>query len=108
MAKAKPDPESAKDTGAPDFEQSLERLEDIARGLEEGKLSLTESLANYEEGVKLLRHCYDLLKRAERKIELLTGVDADGNPITEPFDAEATFSADDNAMPRSGRTPKKS
>ncbi len=75
------------------FEQSLARLEEIARGLEDNKLGLNDSLVIYEEGVKLLRQCQGLLTQAERKIELLTGVDASGQAITKPFDAEATFSA---------------
>jgi exodeoxyribonuclease VII small subunit len=75
------------------FEQSLARLEEIARGLEDNKLGLNDSLVIYEEGVKLLRQCQGLLQQAERKIELLTGVDASGQAITKPFDAEATFSA---------------
>ncbi len=75
------------------FEQSLARLEEIARGLEDNKLGLNDSLVIYEEGVKLLRQCQGLLQQAERKIELLTGVDAAGQAITKPFDAEATFSA---------------
>lgn len=75
------------------FEQSLARLEEIARGLEDNKLGLNDSLVIYEEGVKLLRQCQGLLTQAERKIELLTGVDAAGQAITKPFDAEATYSA---------------
>ena len=73
------------------FEQSLERLEEIVHLLEEGDLGLGEAIERYEEGVKLLRQSYELLERAERKIELLSGVDADGNPITQPFDDTATF-----------------
>jgi exodeoxyribonuclease VII small subunit len=76
----------------PGFEQSLARLEEIVHQLEEGDVGLEESLAKYEEGVKLLRQAYDLLQKAERKIELLSGVDADGNPTTEPFDDQATYS----------------
>jgi exodeoxyribonuclease VII small subunit len=79
--------------GPLNFEQSLARLEEIARGLEDNKLGLNESLIIYEEGVKLLRQCQGLLQQAERKIELLLGVDASGQAITKPFDAEATFSA---------------
>ena len=81
-----------KSVSLPSFEQSLDRLEEIVHQLEEGDLGLEESLAKYEEGVKLLRQAYDLLQKAERKIELLSGVDADGNPTTEPFDDKATYS----------------
>lgn len=73
------------------FEQSLAELEQIVRQLEEGQLGLAESLASYELGVKRLKECYELLERAERRIELLERVDADGEPVTRPFDAEATI-----------------
>ena len=77
----------------PSFEEALKRLEEIVRLLEEGDLGLNEALERYEEGVKLLRQSYELLQRAERRIELLSGVDAEGNPITQPFDDTATFHA---------------
>jgi exodeoxyribonuclease VII small subunit len=75
----------------PTFEQALKRLEEIVHALEEGKLGLNEALEQYEEGVKLLRQSYELLQRAQRRIELLSGIDAEGNPITEPFDDTATI-----------------
>jgi exodeoxyribonuclease VII small subunit len=79
-----------KNSEQPNFEQSLGRLEEIVHLLEEGELGLNEALERYEEGVKLLRQSYDLLQRAERRIEILSGVDADGNPLTQPFDDTAT------------------
>ena len=72
------------------FEASLAELEAIVHDLEEGELGLAESLARYEQGVKHLKHCYQLLQLAERKIELLTGASENGSAITEPFAAEAT------------------
>lgn len=96
MAKRKPadrvDPDDEIDAPVPSFEEALARLEEIAEQLEEGKLGLGESLARYEEGVGHLKLCHELLIRAERKIELLAGLDAEGNPITEPFDdSSSTF-----------------
>ena len=64
------------------FEAALKRLEEIVHSLEEGDIGLQESLERYEEGVKLLRQSYELLERAERRIELFSGLDAEGNPIT--------------------------
>jgi exodeoxyribonuclease VII small subunit len=87
MAKKKP---TAREECAGSFEESLEELEKIVAELESGKLGLSDALARYEQGVKHLKACQQLLERAERKIELLSGVDAEGNPITEPFD-EAEF-----------------
>lgn len=86
----------------PRFEDALKRLEEIVHLLEEGEIGLDEALARYEEGVKLLRHAHDLLQRAERQIEILSGVDAQGNPVCEPFDHEATAERHDEIRP-SGR-----
>ncbi|MBA62410.1 MAG: exodeoxyribonuclease VII small subunit [Planctomycetaceae bacterium] len=70
------------------FEQALEGLEEIVAQLENGQLGLSEALECYQQGVGLLKHCHEALAGAERKIELLTGVDTDGNPITEEFEDE--------------------
>lgn len=85
----------------PSFEEALQRLEEIVHLLEDGEVGLDEALQRYEEGAKLLRHAYDLLTRAERRIELLSGVDAEGNPVVQPFDDQATLARDDQG--RSGR-----
>lgn len=86
----------------PNFEESLESLEKIVRELEDGRLGLGESLAQYEAGVKHLQECYRQLEAAERKIELLTGVDAEGNPVTVPFE-EREMSLTEKAANRSRR-----
>jgi exodeoxyribonuclease VII small subunit len=72
------------------FEPSLARIEAIVLELEEGKTGLGESLDRYEEAVQLLRQCYALLEKAERRIEMLVGADASGKPLTEPFDDTAS------------------
>ena len=76
------------------FEAALERLELIVHRLEDGDVGLSEALAHYEQGVSLLKNCYQLLENAERRIELLCGVDAEGNAVTEPFDDQATHDAE--------------
>ena len=68
------------------FEGSLAELEGVVHDLEEGQLGLTEALARYEQGVKHLKQCYQLLEAAERKIEVLTGVADDGTASTEPLE----------------------
>jgi len=87
----------------PTFEQALASLEQIVRELEEGRCGLAESLARYEEGVKLLKQCHLQLQQAERRIEVLTGVDAAGNPVTQPFDDESTLARQAEGKPRSRR-----
>lgn len=79
----------------PSFEQALSRLEEIVHQLEEGEIGLDQALGRYEEGVKLLRQSYELLQRAERRIELLSGVDAEGNPITRPLEDVSTLALDE-------------
>jgi exodeoxyribonuclease VII small subunit len=90
MAAKQPSPEE-QPPQALDFEQSLARLEELVHLLEDGQLGLSEALLRYEEGVKLLRRANELLEGAQRKIEILSGVDAKGNPITRPLDDVPTF-----------------
>ena len=75
------------------FEDALDMLEKIVDELEGGELGLDESLERYEKGVKAYRRCYEILEGAEKRIALLTGKDADGNPITEEFEHQATADA---------------
>jgi exodeoxyribonuclease VII small subunit len=84
------------------FEDALYRLGDAVRELEQGSLSLDESLARYEQGIHYLAQCQRILESAERKIELLSGFDADGNPITEDF-ADQTMTLEEKADRRSHR-----
>ncbi len=56
---------------AASFEQALERLETIVSELEGGSLSLEESIARYEEGVRLSRRLTQTLDQAEKRIERL-------------------------------------
>ena len=69
------------------FEASLKELEKIVRGLEEGDLSLEESLKLFEDGVKLSRECQERLNQAERRIEVLLK-DGDGNPTLQAIEKE--------------------
>lgn len=71
------------------FEKSLEKLEKIVHELEEGELSLDDALARYEEGAKTLKKCYEVLRKAEKRVEKLLK-DEQGNLITEPFEEDET------------------
>ena len=53
------------------FESALARLEKIVRGREEGKLTLEDSLAAFEEGVSLVKFCTGKLDAAEQKVKIL-------------------------------------
>lgn len=84
----------------PSFETSLAELQQIVAQLEAGTLGLEQSLCEFERGVKLLRTCYRFLEDAEQKIELLVGFNEQGEPVTEPFDAAATYDAKEQAVGR--------
>jgi exodeoxyribonuclease VII small subunit len=68
------------------FEQSVVRLTQIVERLEEGDLTLEESLQLFEEGVKLARQSQERLDRAEKRVDKLLRVDEQGRTKTEPFD----------------------
>lgn len=88
------------------FEESLARLETIVTDLEGGELGLADALSKYEEGVGRLKHCHSQLESAERRIELLSGVDSDGNPVTAPFDDSATADSGNHSAKRSAPNPE--
>ena len=71
------------------FEDALKKLENIVGELEKGDLSLDESLAKYEEGIKLSRACSKKLEMAKRKVELLIKSDS-GKFQVKPFDEKKT------------------
>ncbi len=89
----------------PSFEESLESLQQIVADLEGGAITLDESLQRFEQGVGLLRQCYQFLERAEQKIEQLVSLDAQGNLTLAPFDATSTV--DKQAKPAAKSTTKK-
>ena len=53
------------------FEQSLEKLEKLVERMEQGDLTLEDSLKTFEQGVKLTRECQQALAKAEQKVRLL-------------------------------------
>lgn len=67
------------------FEKALEDLENIVEKLEKGELSLNESLALFERGVKLARYLRDELEKAEKKVEILLKNEK-GEIKEKPFD----------------------
>lgn len=67
------------------FEDALKRLEDIVGELERGDLSLDNSLAKYEEGIKLSVICTRKLEAAKKKIETLIKA-GEGKFSLTPFD----------------------
>lgn len=68
------------------FEDALNQLESLVEAMEQGELSLEDSLASFERGVALTRRCEAALKAAEQKVEILSKKSMDAEP--EPFDGD--------------------
>ncbi|MBK5004935.1 MULTISPECIES: exodeoxyribonuclease VII small subunit [Pseudomonas] len=69
-----------------DFEQSLAELQALVERLENGELSLEDSLAAFEQGIALTRDCQGALAQAEQKVQIL--LERDGELAAQPFDVE--------------------
>jgi exodeoxyribonuclease VII small subunit len=68
------------------FEDSLAELEQLVNHLEQGDVSLEESLKSFERGVNLTRICQKALQEAEQKVQIL--IEKNGTQILEPFTDE--------------------
>ena len=66
------------------FESALSELEKIVAGLEQGNTPLEDSIAAYERGMALKKHCEKKLREAQSKIEKIS-ISEDGSVKTEPF-----------------------
>ncbi len=77
-----------------DFETSLDALEQLVEKMEQGQMSLEESLAAYERGVGLYRRCQSALEQAELRVRLLSDPQ-------DPDSAEAFPSVDATETSRS-------
>ncbi len=60
------------DVNIKDFEAAITELEVIVKKLEDGELTLEQSLELYERGVTLSRYCHGRIEQAEKRIEILT------------------------------------
>ena len=67
------------------FEEAVGELERVVEQLESGELSLEDSLAAFENGVRLVKLCNQKLTEVERKIELLVK-DKDGKLQLKPLE----------------------
>lgn len=73
-----------------DFEKNLKELEQLVEKLEQGDLSLEESLKQFERGVALTRACQEALSKAEQKVQILlqNSQQDGGKPELENFSPE--------------------
>lgn len=77
----------------PDFEKSLNELEKLVERMEQGELTLEESLKSFERGVELTRRCQKALDEAQQKVDQL--LEKDGEIQVAPLESD---------LPESDRT----
>ncbi len=63
-----------------DFEKAVKELESLVERMEQGELSLEDSLKAFERGVELTRQCQKALDEAEQKVDMLTQQDGKLSP----------------------------
>ncbi|MGR9043881.1 MAG: exodeoxyribonuclease VII small subunit [Gammaproteobacteria bacterium] len=68
------------------FEESLTELEQLVEQMEQGELTLEDSLKSFERGVYLTRTCQKALQEAEQKVQIL--LEKNGTQTLEPFTDE--------------------
>jgi len=86
-----------------DFEQSMQALETLVDKLEQGDLTLEESLAAFERGINLTRACQQALDAAEQRVRILTERSETAEPEQYNNDVipEAAASSTDDGRTRS-------
>ena len=78
---------SKKTEAGPNFEKTLAELEKLVVNLEEGKLSLDESLSGFKHGIELTRQCQSALDNAQQTVEQLTNTE--DQESLKPFETDA-------------------
>ena len=68
------------------FEDNMNNLEKIVIELEKGDLNLDDSIAKFEDGIKISKECNKILEEAEKKITIL--LEKDGEIKEEEFRTE--------------------
>lgn len=71
------------------FEDAYRELERLVSALESGRGDLESALVSYERGVRLARLCREKLQGAARRIEMIKGLNDDGELVTEQVDEQA-------------------
>ena len=78
---------SKKTEALPDFEKTLAELEKLVVNLEQGDLSLDQSLSDFKHGIELTRQCQSVLDNAQQTVEQL--MNTEDETSLKPFEPDA-------------------
>jgi exodeoxyribonuclease VII small subunit len=84
---------------SPSFEEMMGRLEKLVAQLEQGNLSLEESIRAFEEGIGLVKKCTAVLGQAEKRIQRLSQEGAGSMEAEEALDQEEPRGREDDELP---------
>ena len=79
---------AAEEQSSFDFEKGLDKLEQLVSRMEQGDLTLEQSLKEFESGVALTRQCQQALQDAEQKVEVLLQKSASAELSPFPSDED--------------------
>ena len=84
---------------SPSFEEMMGRLEKLVAQLEQGNLSLEQSIRAFEEGIGLVKKCTAVLGQAEKRIQRLAEEGTGSMETEEPMDQEEPRGTQDDELP---------
>jgi exodeoxyribonuclease VII small subunit len=65
------------DIGKLGFEEAIKELTAIVAKIEQGQIPLQDSISQYEKGMALIKHCKEILEKAEKRIEKISGTETE-------------------------------
>ncbi|UCG57745.1 MAG: exodeoxyribonuclease VII small subunit [Phycisphaerales bacterium] len=65
------------------FEDAIKQLKGIVDKIEQGEIPLQDSLEQYERGMALIKHCREILQKAEKRIEKISQTEQESHPSSE-------------------------
>nr|VFJ86183.1 MAG: Exodeoxyribonuclease VII small subunit [Candidatus Kentron sp. LFY]VFJ88475.1 MAG: Exodeoxyribonuclease VII small subunit [Candidatus Kentron sp. LFY]VFK13170.1 MAG: Exodeoxyribonuclease VII small subunit [Candidatus Kentron sp. LFY] len=86
-SKKKVSANKSKQENEPSFERSLAELEQLVTHMEQGELTLEETLKSFERGIELNKMCQKALDEAEQRVRILT--EKEGEFAAEPFENDS-------------------
>ena len=78
-----PDKKKKDDLSKLSFEEAIKELTAIVGKIEQGEIPLQDSLTQYERGMALIKHCQNILRTAEKRIEKISKVDEESKEAAE-------------------------
>ena len=70
-----PDKKKKDDISKLSFEDAIKELTNIVGKIEQGEIPLQDSLSQYERGMALIKHCQNILRTAEKRIEKISNTE---------------------------------